>query len=1124
MSADSQPTGEFVGRDVELVRLLASLASASSGRGSLFLIGGEPGIGKSRLADEFAARARRDGVQVLWGRCWEGAGAPPYWAWIQALRGFLRDADPVEVRSLLGAGAADVAQMLPEIRTLIADLPQAPPDSDSARFQLFNSTVTFMRNFARVTPTVMILDDLHAADTPSILLLRFLATQLSSMRLVVVGTYRDLVITPDHPLAPALTEMAREPITQLISLRGLHEAGVAEFIRTATGHEAAERIARAMWRETSGNPLFLGEALRLLQSERRLDDVAKGTSLRLSVPAGVREVITRRLAQLSQATVRLLTIGAALGPEFSVDAVRHISGEDSNSALEMIGEAMKAGLVLPVAASAGQFRFSHDLVRESLVGDQMAGARVELHRRVAEALEEMYGAEDEAHQAELAYHYFEAAEGGSGSENRAIAEKAQRFAEQAGNVATSALAYEEADRFFRMSLAALDRGGAPDPLVRTRLLLDIGEVDSRSGDLDSAQRAYLEVVELTRRSGDVRNLARAVLGYGGRVGWARPGADTRLIPLLHEALALLGGADDRLRVRLMTRLACAFRSSPDKREQSDSLSREAVETARRLDDPATLGYALVGRYYAVLWPENADQRIDLATETVEVANAAGDAELLVDGHLLLWLSDTEHGRKPDARSSLDDVSRLALELRQPAQMWLGIGPRALVALMEGDFDLAERLIQEQMEVSQPLSAVRDNVSAARMHAFLLAHERDQLVTVEPEVRLAVDEFPWYPLHRAALAILLLETGRREEAKRVFAALADNAFAALYRDNEWLLGMSLASYCCSKLHDAAAAADLYEQLVPFAGRHAIGHAEGSVGIVDRYLGLLAVVLDQIEPAIEHLRRAVDLNAAIGARPWAAHSQRDLAMALRRRGSVADLEEAVTLEQSALSTARLLGMTRLERELSLPGDVEATRPPTEQAAESKGLFRRDGEYWTIEFGGDQFRIRDAKGLRYIGRLIAAPGREMLALDLARDADGSPSKIVGYDDALVADDGGGAGPRLDPDAKEAYRSRVQELRLEIEQANEWNDPERAASAQRELDFIARELSAAVGLGGRDRPAASASERARISVTRAIRLAMAKIAENNVSLGAHFEATIHTGTYCAYRPDPRVPIVWQD
>lgn len=1124
--AEQQAVAEFVSREHELGLLLAGLERARTGRGAVFLIGGEPGIGKSRLADEFAERARRGGARVLWGRAWEGAGAPAYWPWMQALRGHLRRLGPEKAREQLGAGAADIVQMLPEIRELIPNLASPPPDSDSARFQLFDSTASFLRRVAAEAETVLVLDDLHAADAPSILLLRFVAGQVGDMRLIVIATYRDVALDREHPLTAALAELVREPGSRQLTLSGLPQDVMGQLIQAATGVRASGWLTRSVWRETGGNPLFVGESLRLLAAEGGLEKLAGQAPFQLSVPTGIRDVIACRVRQLGEGTVEALTYAAALGPEFAVETLRRVGRYATDDLADRLSEALGAGLLVPVAGAIGRYRFSHDLVRESLYQEQLPIERARLHRRVAEALEEFHARAHEAHRAELAHHYFEAVQAGElGEAGEGLADKALKYAVDAAGDDVRSLAYEEAARHYRMALAVLDVEHSHDDRRRIQLLLAIGDAEARAGDMESATETFMQVAAVARRTREATDLAKAALGMGGRMIWARPGSNVHLVPLLREALAMLGeGTDESLRVKLLARLSCALRSSADMHQQSDQLSRQAVELARELGDTATLGYALVCRAWATWWPDNPELRAELAREMVAVAYAVGDRERMIDAHLMLALSHSEYGRMADVARETAEAMRLADELRQPSHFWMAYGWRALTLLLEGRFDETAELIERELASGPAVSSNRDSVSAGSFHRFLLYRERGSLTEAEATVSAAVEEFEWYPLHRVALVLLLVETGREPQARKLFAKLAKDDFGLFQPDNEWLLGMSLASEACSLLHDEDAARVLYDQLRPFAGRHAIGHLEGSVGAVDRYLGLLAVTLGRLDDAARHLTDAVSLNEQMGARPWVAHSQADLALVLKRRGRRADGVRARELEQAALDTADDLGMTVLAARLrERPSTADRPAGPPVSGAQA-GLLQREGEYWTIAFGGDAFRLRDAKGLRYLARLLAEPGREMLAIELAREqSSAAATSTAEVEPELYASSRNDGGALLDGQAKLAYRARLHELQAELDEAEAWHDAERAERARSEMEFIARELRRAVGLGGRDRAAGSASERARLAVTRAIRNALVRIAEHSQSMGEHLNATIHTGTYCVYRPDPRVAIKWE-
>ncbi len=478
-----QTRAMLAGRGRELGDLEDALASAAAGRGQLVLLEGEPGIGKSRLADELAARARERGHVVLWGRSWEAAGAPPFWPWVQVLRAYLRAAPPERLRVEAGPGAVELAQLLPEMRSMFPDLPPlADTDSDSARFRLFDSTASLMRNAALTDPLVVVLDDLQSADTPSILLLRFLASQLGEMRLLVVGTYRDVEVTPGHPLFEALGELQREPVTRVVHLEGLDPAAVAQFIQATSERPATDDVVSSVWRATGGNPLFVGEVLKLLRAEGRLSEVVDPHSLRVALPAGVRAVIARRIGHLDAATGRVLELGAALGPEFALDVLRRVAGLEIDPSLDLVDQASQAGLLQQVVGVPGRYRFSHDLVRETLYEELPPGRRARLHLQIGQVLEELRGGPSGGHLAELAFHYVLAARHGAGASTgagddawAATAGKAVEYAGLAGDQATRTLAYEEAARMYAMALSVLDLDPKPKDDVRADLLLALGE-------------------------------------------------------------------------------------------------------------------------------------------------------------------------------------------------------------------------------------------------------------------------------------------------------------------------------------------------------------------------------------------------------------------------------------------------------------------------------------------------------------------------------------------------------------------------------------------------------------------------------------------------------------------------
>jgi predicted ATPase len=348
----------------------------------LFLLAGDPGIGKSRLAHEAAARARDRGFKVAWGRCWEAGGAPTYWPWVQSLRALVRGAGSEQLRSQLGSGAPFVAQIVAEVAEVLLDVgPPPPAGAEAGRFRLFDAVATFVRNAGAMQPLMLVLDDLHAADAPSILLLRFVARELGDARVLVLGAYRDVELDRDHPLAVALAELSREPAARHVPLPGLAEAAVARLVQEITGVIPREGVVAAMHRCTEGNPLFVGEAARLLAAEGRLERADDPAGLRLAIPAGIREVIGRRVARLPEQCRRVLGLASMFGREFSLPALGQLSGFSTGELLDILDESIATGMVAAVPGAPGRLRFTHALIRDTLYDRFPGGERLRLHQR-----------------------------------------------------------------------------------------------------------------------------------------------------------------------------------------------------------------------------------------------------------------------------------------------------------------------------------------------------------------------------------------------------------------------------------------------------------------------------------------------------------------------------------------------------------------------------------------------------------------------------------------------------------------------------------------------------------------------------------------------------------------------
>jgi DNA-binding SARP family transcriptional activator/tetratricopeptide (TPR) repeat protein len=892
--ATAEPSrGVFVGRERELGGLLEALEDALVGRGRVVLLAGEPGIGKSRLAGELIAHAQPRGVRVLVGRCWEAGGAPAYWPWIQSLRAYARETSPEVLATQLGAGAAYLAQLLPELRALSPELPELPAlESEGARFRLFEAVSSFLQSATRAGPLALVLDDLHAADQPSLLLLQFVAREIGNSRLLVLGAYRDVDPTPRDPLTSTLAELVREPHTTQIVLTGLSEPDVAAYVELSSGTKPAPQLAQAVHAETEGNPLFMAEVVRLFDAEGRIGDETAPAR----IPPGVRAVIGQRLARLSDACRHLLVPAAVMGREFGLDALARMSELPRQRLLEVLDEAMAERVVGAVPGSPGRLRFGHALIRDTLYDELTPARRLQLHQDAGEALEGAHAADLEPHLAELAQHFIAAAPAG-------VADRAIEYARRAGDRAATQLAYEEAVRLYESALTLVD-----DPVARCELLLATGDAEARAGDTPASKRAFRAAAELAKDRRLAKHLARAALGYGGRILWDVSRDDEYLVPLLERAIAALGDGDSILRVRLLARLSGGpLRDASFPAERKATLSREALETARRIGDRGTLAYALDGYIAANHSPARTPEQVELATELLELAIEAGDLERAVEGYEHRLGGLIELGEMQRAKADLASMSRRAQELRQPSQIWFVAVLQAHLALLEGRFDEAEEHIDHARSLGERAQSWNAAVTFG-LQRYLLRREQGRLGEVEVLVRRSVDDYPTYRIWRCILVQMTAELGHEAEARQALDALVADDLAALPFDEMWLSSIGFLAEAAESLTHAPAAAILYEPMLPFHNRVAVAYSELSMGSVARYLGLLATTMECWDDAERHFSDALEMNERIGSPPWLAHTQDDYARMLLARAAPGDREQALVLLGAALATYRRLGMGR------------------------------------------------------------------------------------------------------------------------------------------------------------------------------------------------------------------------
>ena len=1119
----------FLGREEELAGLRGGLEETFSSQGRLFLLTGDRGIGKTRLADETSREAAQRGARVLWGRSWEGGGAPAYWPWVQVIRSCLLDED-ADILALMGSGAPHIARMVPEVRERLPDLEAAPEaEPERARFLQFDATATFLANLSAAQPLMLVLDDLHAADVPSLLLLEFVSRDLRRIRALLICVYNELEARRDPQVRALLGRLAREGST--IRLEGLGRGEVARLMEVMGDQVPSEAQAAAIHGRTDGNPLFVSELARLLTSEPHLAEVAAGAEPLSAVPESVRQTIRRRLEILPKESIDMLSVAAVIGRDFDMSLLQQAVEMDASQLLDLLPAALESGILTELPGRISAYRFSHGLIRDLVYEDLPPRQRLELHLRIGRVLEERYEANPDPHLAELAHHFFLAAPSG-------VADEAVEYATRAAERAVSQFAHEEAVPRYRQALEALDLQRRPDETRRCELLIGLGGALNRAGDVDEARDVHVKAADVARSRGLAEHLARSALGYG-RASMTTGAVDEPMVRLLEESLGALGERDSELRVDVMTRLSVElyYSDSAEAGDRRASLAREAVAVARRLEDPNALAYALEAAAWAEAGPDNLEQRLDAGAEVIRLSLGPGGRGLegVPSGHLLRVAALLEHGDVASATTEIEAYARVAAELHDAAHVWYTRMLRATGALLAGRFEEGGRLAREALKIGERGRSQEASQYFA-VQTFVRLREtggHDETRELIPVLGDLADRFPVLPAFRAALGCAHLELGSKAAARTELKRLTARDPGELPRNMAWLAAMALLSELCVALEDPTASEPIYQAMLPYASHNVVfDFAIASLGSASRYLGLLASSLGRHEDATRHFEAAIDMNTRMGARSHLAHAQHELAEMLLDRGQEGDRDRASGLLSEALETARDIGMAGLEAKATavlerLAGAPSGAGEAAEAPASTSGEFRREGEYWSVVYQADSFRLKDSKGLRYLAQLLSHPGDEFYALDLVASERGDvPARLTGRAAAeagLQVSDLGDAGAQLDPQAKAAYKQRLDDLREEIEEAESWGDAERASRAREEIDFLARELASAVGLGGRDRKAASAAERARVNVTRAIRSALERIGASSSALAEHLDGTVRTGTFCSYRPDPRVPIVWK-
>ncbi len=885
----------FVGRVRELRVLSEALDQTLRGRGRIAMLAGDPGIGKTHTAEMLAHHAGQLGVEVLWGRCYEEPGAPPYWPWVKLIRGYASGRDADALRAAAGAGLDLIADVVPDLVERVPALRPSAMDTDSqARLRLLEAIAGLWKRAAQDRPQLLILDNLHWADAPSLRLLEFLAAEITTSRLLVLGTYRDIELSRQHPLSNSLGELARHACFVRLRLTGLSRDETRQFIAAASGQAPPSKLLSEVHAQTEGNPLFVAEMTRFLMQDGTL------ASAPPRIPEGIREVIGTRLNRLSAACNEVLAAAAVIGRSFSQPILDRLLDPPALGRCSAALEEALAASMIDERATRGTYQFRHALIRETLYEEQPAPRRSGLHLRIGSALEALYGHDPAPHLSALAYHYCAALPGGD-------ALKAADYARRAAEHADRLFAPEEAVRLYRLALQALE-GAAPVPAAqRLELQIALGSALVKAGEDLPALRILEEVAGSAKALGLAEELARAARAFEAAT-W-RPGlSGTTAARLLGEALSGLGEGDSILKAQVLASLARALIFSGES-ERGIRISEQAVAMARRLGDRATIAVALRADGSSRGHPERLALRIANASEAVRLAEEVGDKEGAAEAAAWRLLDMIEVGDLHAVSAELTGFARTADELRQPFYRYMTVVTHAMLALVGGRFEESERRAQEALALGRNMPSL-EALGVYGVQIFSLRREQGRLgETVEllaEFVRGTTQGATWRP----GLAAIYAELGMRQEARAVFDAVADHCFASLPRDASWTASLSYLAEVCVFLGDAVRADELYRFLAPYDGINIVASPNvACYGAAARYLGMLATTMGNWEGAERHFESALEMNARQEARPWLAHTRFRYAELLVARGEAGDRERATALLEQAQCAARELGMAAL-----------------------------------------------------------------------------------------------------------------------------------------------------------------------------------------------------------------------
>lgn len=896
----------FVGRANELEMLTRCWQGAADGTCRAVFVGGEPGIGKSRLVAEFARRVHSDGAIVLLGACEEDLDVP-YQPFAEALRPFVARCSLDILRNHVRRYGGDIARVVPELALRLSDVP--PPmhaEPEAERFRLFEATAAIIDASAAKTPVLIVIDDLQWANKPTLLMLRHLLRQTGAHHhTMIIGLYRDTETS--DVLTDTLAHLRSSSHVERITLGGLDADGVMDLLEALADEklpEQARRFAQRLTDETGGSPFYVGEVvLHFVETGAiaRVDDgwIATVSVDQFELPASIREVIGRRFGRLAEHTRSVLSLAAVAGQTFTLPLLERSDGIAGDGLLDAIEEASDNGMIRDVPGAPGTYGFVHALIRRTLYDDLSVLRRARMHRRIAESLETAEGAPRQ-NVAEIAMHYLEGAADG-------VAPKAIRYASLAAAEAIDRAAFEEAVRFYEQAIEVADWASLTESTIVCDLLIGYASALWKSGAVIPSRQTYKRAAELARILEDAERFGVAALrtlqDLGGFAHAMR--SDQDYIELLEEALATLGDRDTGLHALLLARLSVELFFTPFAEEHRSALADRAVSIAERLGDPRILLFTLHCREWATAGPDlPTEERLIRTGSILRVAKELGDVEVQYQARFLRFVTFLEVGDFHRADEEATEGHLLASQLGIPGFVPWVTAYDALRAWVAGDLDDADRLSAQALQQALEHRADPDLVFAVvGAQSVLFRYLRglgESIALIEP----MVGQFPDFIGLESGLALGYMQAGDAARCREYYEQIASKDFADIPREGTWLLSVGMSAVCCAYLKDTRRAEILYDMLLPFRDRW-VATVVSTLGPMERVLGKLAQLLGRTDAAVEHLERAVALTGAVPAPLFHAEACYDLALVLE----TADPERASELVTIALKTSDELGLDTL-----------------------------------------------------------------------------------------------------------------------------------------------------------------------------------------------------------------------